>query len=249
MLGEESPYIYVDDIRFHLNETDDFSSESFGLKADATNGVWEVADFEDARQAQFITVSNNTYPENRRLNAEVINANEASTTAVSGQNVLKITRHASYTTSHSYGFSLSGKVWQEVFATIGNDLVENPSNYVIKFDWYVMAPNATSLSYSFMSFACTRGGPSWAHSNPSASAYEWKTHTVNIGKMDTEIYGQLTSSEPKSTYPRLLDGYTVDDAKFSVNPGSFSITLPKYPTGDRRDIAVLFDNFRVERVA
>ena len=253
-LVEEAPYIYVDDIRFHLSEETVTGSESFGLKSDAENGVWEVADFEDERQAQMFYVSADI-AENRRCTVEVVNANEVNTTAKSGQNVLKITRHASYTTSHTYNTGIAQDVLEEVFKTIGQDLVDNPDNYVLKLDYFNNNPTRQRVGYSFGSSVCTRNCPTWRYLAPDKEQqdwmepYTWGTFEVNLGWCNTRIYNQLTSENPQSTYPKLLDGYTLEDAKMTTNPSKFSFSFQAYSNGDRRDVIILLDNIRIERIA
>ena len=246
-MTDVAPYIYVDDIRFHVSETTVQGSSSFGLKADAEKGVWEIADFEDERQLQLFQVSG-SYAENRRNTLEIVNANELSTTAKSGSNVLKITRHASYTTSHSYGFALSKDVLIEVFNTIGDDFIENPHNYALKIDYYNYSPIRLRSGYGFGSSCCTRNGPTWRYLD-YIDPYTWGEFEIDVGWCDEYIYGHLTDPNPKSTYPRLLDGYTLEDAKFTTNPSNFTFTLPAYPTGDRRDVVFVLDNIGIERVA
>ena len=246
-LTDESPYIYVDDMRFHISEENVKGSESFGLKADAVNGVWEVADFEDARQSQMFTVASDV-TESRRLTLEVVNANELSTTAKSGQNVLKITRHASYATSHTYGTGIAKEVLAEVFKTIGDEFVNNPDNYVLKLDYFNYSPIRQRAGYGFGSSCCTKNGPSWRYLD-YIDPYTWGQFEVNLGWCDDYINSQLTDPNPKSTYPRLLDGYTLEDAKMSTNPSNFTFSLPAYPTGDRRDVVFVLDNIRIERIA
>ncbi|MBE5754121.1 MAG: hypothetical protein E7340_02135 [Clostridiales bacterium] len=246
-LVEEAPYIYVDDIRFHLSEETVTGSETFGLKADAENGVWEVADFEDVRQAQMFTIGTEI-AENRRCTIEVVNANELSTTAKSGQNVLKVTRHASYTTSHTYSTGISGDVLSEVFKTIGKDLVDHPENYVLKLDYFNYNPTRQRAGYNFGSSLCTRNCNTWRYLD-YVEPYTWGSFEVNIGWCQSYLYGQLTSENPVSTYPKLLDGYTVEDAKFTTNPSTFGFSFAKYTNNDRRDMVFVFDNIRVERIA
>ena len=91
--------------------------------------------------------------------------------------------------------------------------------------------------------------PPKAHSNISTKSHVWGSFSRTLDALDTEIYKQLVAEEQKSTYPKLLDGYTVDDAKFTTNPGYFSFNMPKYPDGDRRPIVLIIDNIRIERIA
>lgn len=245
---EESPYIYCDDIRIHTSETAVQGSSTFGLKADAEAGVWEVANFEDERQLQFFNIASNVV-ETRRATLEVVNASEVNTSATSGSNVLKATLRSSYAANHSCTFTLSGQVLREVFATIGSDIIEHPENYSLCYDYFIAsAESPGTFRGSLKSAACTSGIPSWAcPAQASVDPYTWGTYEINIGWIDQNTQKYLHMLPYKSTYPKLKDGYIDDQALVSLNPDTLTFIVPGLQPG-AKDINYVIDNIRIVRL-
>lgn len=251
---ENAPHIYCDDIRFHTVEDKVEASTSFNLKSDPVNGVWEIADFEDERQAQFFSLA--TAVETRRPTLEVVNASSLNIAAKSGKNVLKVVQRSSFSSSHYYTLYLSGAPIKEAADAIGQDLIDNPHKYKLVVDYYNGSdlPNSTSglASWTYSTTVCDRNGPTWRKFN-NVDPFTWGQFTMHMDCVDRHLKGQIEAkqadpnSSSYSNYPTLLPGYTLEDAKFSTAPKSLNISLYGM-ANNSPDRIIIIDNIRIERI-
>ena len=256
-----SPDIYMDDFRFHFSDTP-VVGEDFVLKTDAQNGVWEIADFEDERQFQFMSLGSNDKSEFQRASVEVVSASSVGTTAKSGTNVLKMTRRSCASSSQSQSVILSANVIAKALANVGKDALDNPQNYKIVIDYYNYSPVRQRAGFTFTANVATKSAPTWIYLE-YVDPYTWGTFERTLDYFNNLLYDRITveGEARKSTYPSLKEEYAYlydkttklpakEDAKWFTDfgGGTLNFSLTGMSADDRREKYFILDNIRIERI-
>ncbi len=231
------PVIYMDDLRLHFSESEIVGSE-YVLKADAEKGVWEVADFEDARQGMFMYMRSSAEGENGRMNARVVNASKYNTVAKSGNKALELTLHAGL--SGWPRVTLSSKVLKKAIDAIGQDFIDHPENYRLCFDYYNGSPLKHSLSILYENAAtATTLNP---YKNISCDPYTWSTYEISFKAINDTL---KTAAENE----KIKEGYTADDLRCEKHPVNIVFSGAAFANADdTRDRYFLIDNIRIEKI-
>ena len=235
---DDVPVVYMDDLRLHFSKTEITGSE-YALKADAENGVWELADFEDVRQGMFLYMRSYSEGENLRMNARVVNASKYNTTAKSGNNALELTMHAGGGSGWPRA-TLSSKVLAKVIAEIGQDFVDHPENYQLCFDYYNGSPVEHSLSVVYENEATTSTLNPWQ--NIKCAPYTWSKYAISFTRINNTLAGAVESGY-------LKEGYTADDLRCEKYPVNIVFSGSSFwSADDTRDRYYLIDNMRIEKI-
>ncbi len=243
---------YLDEVKLHYVKGERKPITSFNLKSDTENGVWEVCDFEDSMQSYhfyvpYVVPSGLWYQPHIRT----VNASKHNITAKSGVNVLEIIKRAGVGTYAACYMKMEGSAFNEAFKNIGQDLIDNPSNYVLKFDIYNTSDVVDGFTIEI--FSDRSYDPTLNSGNSHTGTYfssstkvnpgEWYTYEKNIGAIDSNITNRAAGSSS-----------TTDDDKtpvlFSQHPGGITFSWAGFRTdSDMKDRVFLFDNFRIEKVS
>lgn len=217
-----APTLYLDDVYIHYGAPKSATLD-LQLKSDAENGVWEILDFERFSQtyAYWLNAPTTHFP-----TAKIVSAQSAGIIAPTN-NVLETTIRPSFgEPGYSYLY-FSGEPFRQALAAIGEDVVNNPQNYVIKMDVF----NASAVALTTNSDALQIGfgvGNSWAI-------------TQTVSDLSPGCWGTLEAN--------CAEIKTKDGALFVENPAYVRILFPLYTTEtDKRDRTFYFDNIRIEKV-
>ena len=238
-IRETAPVFYMDDMRFHYSKTPVEGGE-ISLKVDEQAGVYEISDFEDQRQVLFNTIKVGNLK--NRLSTTIVNASKYNQTAKSGKNVLEIIKRPG-TWQESQGwpyFTISEKVFEIVFGAIGEDIVNNPQNYEIKFDYFNASPIEHGMSITYTTTSGKGDIQPWQ--GITAKPYTWGEYSISVQRLQEVL--DTAVAEGKVT---LNDGY--GKANYMVHPGKMVFVTDGFSHDlDTRERVFLIDNMRVERI-
>ncbi len=219
---EDTPTVYVDDVRFH-NLDGERQNDTITLKSDATNGVWEICDFEDLMQSNFIYIRNELTVARFDLpSVKVVSAQKHGIVAKSGNNLLEITKRAGSGTGIRYLYVETGAM-QKAFENVGKDkIASNPADYYIEFDLY----NASSVEDSWsIEFYTDNGNSAKTWTSAKAKPGEWTTVSCSIKAIDDTLEARREKDLAReATDPERITQEEYDNYQFfKTNPGRFRL--------------------------
>lgn len=220
--------------------SNDVVGDEITLFVDAAGNSWEISDFEDQRQ---VLLSSVKWQNNKnRLSASVVAANKYNQTAKSGNNVLELLRRPG-SSSENQGWpqlTFSAQPFINAFAAIGDDVVSNPQNYAIKFDYYNASSMDQDVNISFTATCADGAFNPWV--KIVAKPYEWGEYALTLDKIQTSY--ETFVAEKKTT---VKDG--ISDASYLKYPGTMIFTLDGFGLdSDLRERVMLFDNIRLVKI-
>ncbi len=219
-----APTLYLDDVYLHYGAPKSTTLD-LKLKSDAENGVWEILDFENFSQtyAYWLNAPTTHFP-----TAKIVTASSAGIIADTN-NLLEVTVRPSFgQPGYSYLY-LNGAPFKKALAAIGEDIKNNPQNYVIKMEVFNASEVALTTEGEENVLSVGFGvGDSWA-----------MTHTVS----------NLASGCRKTFEANCAKILTKSGTLFVEDPSNVRIMFPLYTTDtDKRDRTYYFDNIRIEKV-
>lgn len=222
----DSPEVYLDDVCLTYTETPKTQNLVIDVKKGVTkdgNEYWSIADFENPLEAYYFAYGY-SYPSPASAFPvmKTVFAGDYDTVATSGTQAFLIQKKHGGT---SYGWPtvrLHESVMQQVIAAIGDDLLQNPQNYVFKVDIYNASSVANGCSIEF------EGAQTW--DSISVEPGQWKTYETTFGKINSK---KLPATEKV---------YTEDI-------GIVDFRWSRYNTDENlADRPMLFDNVRIEKI-
>lgn len=235
---------YIDEVKLHYVKGERKPINSFNLKSDAENGVWEVCDFEDSMQSYHFAIPY-VVPSAiwNQPHIRTVNASKHNIIAKSGVNVLEVIKRAGVNNFACCYMKMDGTAFAEAFKNIGQDLIDNPSDYVFKFDIYNSSDVIDGFTieiFSDRSYDSSLNGDNsrtstYFSSGTRVNPGEWYTYEKNIGNIDSNIIGNTKEGQTS--------------VLFSQHPGGITFSWGGFRTNsDMRDRVFLLDNFRIERL-
>ncbi|MBR2449837.1 MAG: hypothetical protein IKB30_06955 [Clostridia bacterium] len=235
------PVLYMDDIRFHYLDKAVKGSQ-ITIKADEENGVWTIADFEETIQNQYFYMRK-TDVNNLRVNAKVVNALKHNTTTTNGHNVLELTKHSGDSSSGWPRATLSGKVIKMAIDKIGQDIIEHPENYELRFDYFNASPVAHNFNIMMSTPATNNEQNLWQ--GASTKPFTWAEWSMDFATISKRFQDNVDNPENSMA---LNPGYT--EVNFAAAPGDVIFSTQGFG-GDTntRDRIYLIDNVRIVKKA
>lgn len=243
---------YIDEVKLHYVKGERKPITTLNLNSDAENGAWEVCDFEDSMQSYHFAIPY-VIPSAiwNQPHIRTVNASKYNITAKSGVNVLEVIKRAGTNNFACCYMQMEGTALKEAFKNIGQDLIDNPSNYVLKFDIYNTSDVVDGFTieiFSDRSYDETLNSDNsqtgtYFSSGTKVNPGEWYTYEKNIGSIDSNIKNRAAGSAS-----------TTDDDKtpvlFSQHPGGITFSWAAFRTSSNmEDRVILIDNFRIEKVS
>lgn len=218
----DSPTVYLDDVC--LSYTDAPKSTDFSMKVktgttDEGNPYWSIADFEDPLEAYYFAYLYG--PETAVPVVKTVFAGDYGAITKHGTQALLIQKKHG---GDKYGWprlTLHEEVIRAVFAAIGDDILENPQNYVFKLDVY-NASKVINNAFTIQFTDATSDG--WKGGEPGT----WSTWSTTLAR---------------------IDGKKKTDVPYTQSQGKITFTWSRYPTAeDLSDRPILLDNVRIEKI-
>ena len=235
------PVLYMDDLRFHYSDKAVKGSE-ITIKADEENGVWTVADFEDTIQNQYMYMRK-TDVNNYRINAMTVNALKHNTTTTNGYNVLELTKHAGDSNATWPRATLSGKVIKLAIDKIGQDIIDHPENYELRFDFYNASSVVHNFNVVFNTPATNNEQNMWQ--SVSSKPFTWAEWTMSFDMISKRFQDNVDNPENSLA---LNPGYS--EVNFAAAPGDLIFSTSGFGGEDNtRDRIYLIDNVRIVKIA
>ena len=218
----DSPTVYLDDVCLSYTDTPKSQELAIEVKTGTTaegNPYWSIADFEDPLEAYYFAYKYG--PEAALPVIRTVFAGDYNAITSRGTQALLIQKKHG---GDTYGWprvTLNEKVMKAVFAEIGDDILQNPDNYVFKLDVY-NASNVIRNAFTIQFDGATSDG--WAGGDPGT----WATYSTTLGR---------------------IDGKKKTEIPYTQSQGTITFTWDRYPTAsDLSDRPILVDNVRIEKI-
>ena len=220
--------VYLDDITLaYLDKANTNEVEIKTPKGVAANGneYWELTDFEDSRQGYywmyhyFYPAPVGAYPM-----VKTCFAGDYGIRAKSGTQVMLIRKSYGDT---SYGWPtlrLSKDVFCTALETIGQDIIDNPQNYAVKFDMYNASERAERISVEYEGMN--------TYGTVLVESKRWVEYSFNIKDLDD--ISQLANAWRGGS---------------KVSEDGTYIELRWETAAERTTASLLLDNVRIEKIA
>lgn len=237
----DSPEIYLDDVYIVYGE-EEFSTEFFAtIKTGQTaegNPYWTVCDFEDPSEAYYFRY-NYAFPAPASAHpvVQTVFAAEYGVITEQGINCLLIQKKHGGTSYGWPGLILDGAPLSAAISAIGQDIIDNPYSYVLKFDVYNGSDYTGGWGIEYYDGYTVDGQNLLAlYDNVSVPAKTWATHSYNIGEINEKAVSAL-AAYPDSGIRTFLEEPVL---MFQWN---------RYNTeADTADRPFFIDNVRIEKI-
>lgn len=218
----DSPTVYLDDVCLSYTDTPKSTEFTMNVKTGTTeegNPYWSIADFEDPLEAYYFPYLYG--PEGALPVLKTVFAGDYGAITTRGTQALLIQKKHGGT---NYGWprlTLHEKVMKAVFAAIGDDIKQNPDNYVFKLDVY-NASNVINNAFTIQFTDATSDGFS------GGAPGTWSTYSTTLGR---------------------INGKAKTDVPYTESQGLIVFAWDRYPTAsDLSDRPILVDNVRIEKI-
>lgn len=218
----DSPTVYLDDVCLTYTDTPKSTDLAIKVKTGTTeegNPYWSIADFENPLEAYYFAYMYG--PETALPILKTVFAGDYGAITKQGTQALLIQKKHG---GDKYGWprlTLHENIIKAVFAAIGDDILQNPDNYVFKLDVYNASKvinNAFTIQFDGATSYGFKGG----------APGTWSTFTTTFGEVDRR----------KKT-----------DVPYTQSQGTIIFAWDRYPTAsDLSDRPILVDNVRIEKI-
>ena len=216
----DSPEVYLDDVCLTYTDTPKSDVMEFDFKTGTTaegNPYWTIADFENPLEAYYFFYGYGP-PSGFPVVKSVFTGDYDTVTTVGTQALLIQKKHG----GDFYGWPsmrLHSSVMQGIFAAIGDDILQNPDDYVFKVDFY----NAGKVRDG-----CTVRFYGASGDSVSVEPNQWYTYSTTIGRINERKTGE--------------DPYTATLGRIEFMWNRFNTAE------DLSDRPLLLDNIRIEKI-